>query len=91
MCIDLAFFECSIGSPFLREKCWINVQLVHPKCAICIGEVSQAGGKLWLAKASAKPLLGDVHGEISWLVPQDHTGKCPLVNNGHDAAEESQG
>ncbi len=68
------------------------MQLVHPKPAILIGEVSQAGGwqkggELWLAKASAKALLRDVHVEISGLVLQDHSGKCTLVIIGHLAAE----
>ncbi|KAK5917066.1 hypothetical protein CgunFtcFv8_011987 [Champsocephalus gunnari] len=97
--IDLTFFERSIGRPFLhieRHQLWIYVQLVHPKPAILIGEISQAGGwqeggELLLAKASSKALLRDVHGEISGLVLQDRTGKCTLVLIGHLAAEESQG
>ncbi|KAK5905377.1 hypothetical protein CesoFtcFv8_006849 [Champsocephalus esox] len=97
--IDLTFFERIIGRPFLhieRHTFWINVQLVYPKPAILIGEISQAGGwqeggECWLAKASAKALLRDVHGEIIGLVLQDRTGKCTLVLIGHLAAEESQG
>ena len=97
--IDLTFFERSLGRPFLhieRHKFWINVQKVHSKAAILIGEVSQAGGwqeggELWLDKASAKALPRDVHGEISGLVLQDPSGKCTLVIIVHLAAEESQG
>lgn len=85
--IDLAALSMS---PFLhieRYKFWINVQLVHPKAAVLIGEVSQAGdwhegGELWLAKASAKALFRDVHVEISELVLQVALASACLTSLG---------